>query len=1054
MMARREYIPGCLALAALAPASAFAQSGTLAQLRPTFTETGHEPPPTAQPAPRAGVMQYADVAVLLLALCAASFIALRLRSRRWMVTLAICSMLYFGFYRLGCVCPVGSIQNMAEALAGHGYVVPLSVVLFFALPLVFTLFFGRTFCAAVCPLGVLQELVVIRPRRLPLHIRRPLEMLPWLYLALAVVMAASGGGYLICRYDPFIGIYRLGGPFPIMLFGALLLAVGTVIGRPYCRFLCPYGALLGLCSRVSHRHVSITPAGCVQCRLCETACPYDAILTPTPAKAPEPRARSIRRFLLLLALAPLLVGGGGWLGSRLAVPLSRLSDTVNLAEQVRLAEQRPDAPLSVEVDGFRRTREDAPQLYERALAIRRRLKTGGGWLGVFTGITLAGHLLGLAIRQARRDYVPDRGQCVSCTRCFSACPVKPPVCPERLTTGSPSIRQPTYDTASGGRGCAGPSPDKPSSMIIAKASERMHVPRPAACRASLADALLGVCLVAAVFTVVIGGVTVLTHRQLRVTDPLNAPALVELRLHYADGARDDETKAILRTADLAARQQYFGLRQRLLTGGWLALAGAIVMIGAWGLRTVAQKPAIPPAPQTCEGMRMLETEKARWSVAGGALLLAAIAAAAAFSSRSPLGGLPKKAEIDSTTNDQEPMTKNQYWSPTFRGAGGSGLTSYGNLPLDWNEQENRNIRWRHALELPAWASPVVAGNRVIALGADADRREVYCIHADTGERLWTTTIPPHADATPNYQPDTMDDRWNTLVFAGATPAVTEKQAFAIFSNGQLAALDLATGEVQWNRVPARTTKNPFGLDNSLLTYEDSVIVVFEGDERFIARYDAATGREIWKTARATSSWASPILANTADGRALVVLLSDPDVTAWDAATGAVAWSEKVLRRKPDYVAGPSPIHVDGRIFVNCQNSGIYALSLADGSLLWKLEELPDRHGFADGAGMVSDGRHLFQFYEFVLTCVNMETGEVVRQTEVDAFAGYASPAADSGRLFLFGDTLSLVVDADPESGFAVLGKGEINGNVDASPAVTDGRIFLRTDNALYAIGSE
>jgi len=427
MMASRMHMPRVLAFsAALAPAAALAEAGSLARLRPTFTETGHQPPPTDQPAPRAGFMEYADVGVLLLALCAASFIALRLRSRRWMVALAVFSALYFGFYRLGCICPVGSVQNMAEAIAGRGYTVPLSVVLVFALPLVFTLFFGRTFCAAVCPLGVLQELVVIRPRRLPLHIRRPLELLPWLYLALAVVMAASGGGYLICRYDPFIGIYRLGGPFPVMLFGAALLAVGTVIGRPYCRFLCPYGALLGLCSRVSRRHVSITPAGCVQCRLCENACPYDAILAPTPAPPPEPRNTAIRRILLLLAVAPLLIGAGGWLGSRLAVPLSRFADTVNLAEQVRVAEEKPDAPLSVEVDGFRRSREEPARLYERALAIRQCLTTGGGWLGAFTGLVLATSMLSLAIRRTRRDYVPDRGQCVSCTRCFRACPVKPP----------------------------------------------------------------------------------------------------------------------------------------------------------------------------------------------------------------------------------------------------------------------------------------------------------------------------------------------------------------------------------------------------------------------------------------------------------------------------------------------------------------------------------------------------------------------------------------------------------------------------------------------------
>jgi len=618
----------------------------------------------------------------------------------------------------------------------------------------------------------------------------------------------------------------------------------------------------------------------------------------------------------------------------------------------------------------------------------------------------------------------------------------------------------------------------------------MPDPRPGGWRRPLADALLGVCLVATVFSVGVGRLTLLTHRQWRGADPLNAGDLLELRARYAGGVRDDATRAALRAADLAARQRYFTLRQRVKTGGWLTLGGVILALSASSARKRVRKPAIAPAPPRCEGMHLLETEKARWSLAGAAVLLAAVAGVAAISAWSPLEGnaesrstfakaaADKKPKVETGTPDTGRPTPGQAglqtsddrqqtegmlqpatspasrWSPTFRGVGGSGVTAYGNLPLAWSEAENRNIRWRHALDLPGWASPVVSGNRVIVLGADADRRLVYGVHAGTGERLWTTSIPAHADATPDYQPDTMDERWDTLVFAGATPAVTDHQAFAIFSNGQLVALDLASGEVQWNQVPGRTAANTFGLDNALLTYENSVIVVFEGDARFIARYDAATGREIWKTVRRTPSWASPILAHTADGRALVVLLSDPDVTAWDAATGAVAWTRKVLRRKPDYAVGPSPIHVNGRIFVNCQNSGIYALSLTDGTLLWKLEELPDRHGFADGASMVSDGRHLFQFYEFFLTCINMETGEVVKQAEVDAFAGYASPAADSGRLYLFGDTTSLVVDADPASDFTVLGKGELADNIDASPAVTDGRIYLPTDKALYAIGRE
>ena len=216
-------------------------------------------PTLTTPHPRQDIYEYIDVLVLAAALGAASYLALKKRSRTGIYVLTVFSLVYFGFYRQGCVCPIGSIQNVTLTVVDSAYVIPLTVVAFFALPLVFTLFFGRTFCSSVCPLGAIQELVLLKPLKVPYWLERSLGIIPFAYLGTAVLLAALKSSFLICRYDPFVGFFRLTGDTAILIFGASLLLIGLFVGRPYCRFLCPYGALLGLFSRISKHHVTITP---------------------------------------------------------------------------------------------------------------------------------------------------------------------------------------------------------------------------------------------------------------------------------------------------------------------------------------------------------------------------------------------------------------------------------------------------------------------------------------------------------------------------------------------------------------------------------------------------------------------------------------------------------------------------------------------------------------------------------------------------------------------------------------------------------------------------
>ena len=389
--------------------------------RPDF-ESEYEIPLPTTPEPRSPGLEYLDIGVLAAALLLASFFALKLRRRVSIVWLTIFSVTYFGFIRKGCICPVGATQNITLALFAPSYIVPISAILLFALPIITALFFGRTFCSSVCPLGMIQELVIIKPLKIPDWLRRPLGFIPVLYLGFAVLFAATGADFIVCRFDPFVNLFRFGGGFEILLIGAIFIAVGMFVARPYCRFFCPYGLILSWVSRVSRRNVTITPDTCIQCTMCEDACPVDAIRTPSPERPDSKKSADRRRLRIVLVMTPIIILASTLGGRSLYRVFARMHPTVRTAEQVVKEDAGLVAETTLESETFRASRSTKAELLEQAEIISGKFRVGSAMLGVFFGLLFCLYLINLYRREISPDFRPDRGHCVSCGRCFSYCP--------------------------------------------------------------------------------------------------------------------------------------------------------------------------------------------------------------------------------------------------------------------------------------------------------------------------------------------------------------------------------------------------------------------------------------------------------------------------------------------------------------------------------------------------------------------------------------------------------------------------------------------------------
>ncbi|PXY02254.1 4Fe-4S ferredoxin [Marinifilum breve] len=390
--------------------------------RPEF-ESGYTQPVTSMPEPRAGIFALVDVLLLIAALSLITWFIHKKRSRTGVVVTSLFSLVYFGFLREGCVCSVGSVQNVVLALFNPGYHIPLSALAFFVIPLVYTLFFGRTFCAGVCPLGAVQDVFLLRPVSLKKWLQKVLGLIPWIYLGLAILYAATGTDFIICRYDPFVGIFRFNATFFMFAIGAAFLLISVFIARPYCRFLCPYGVILNLVSRVSKKHLTITPASCIQCKLCENSCPLDAINKPVEVKQMEDKRSATRRFILLGMIIPALMIIGGWVVSNFHENLAMVNSKVRLANEL-LHFDSNTMEESLEIEGFRTSGKTNEELYLESATILKQFYYGSWMLGAFVGLVFGLSLAGLTRYKYREDYEPDKGECVSCARCLKYCPVE------------------------------------------------------------------------------------------------------------------------------------------------------------------------------------------------------------------------------------------------------------------------------------------------------------------------------------------------------------------------------------------------------------------------------------------------------------------------------------------------------------------------------------------------------------------------------------------------------------------------------------------------------
>ncbi|UCE60682.1 MAG: PQQ-binding-like beta-propeller repeat protein [Phycisphaerales bacterium] len=419
--------------------------------------------------------------------------------------------------------------------------------------------------------------------------------------------------------------------------------------------------------------------------------------------------------------------------------------------------------------------------------------------------------------------------------------------------------------------------------------------------------------------------------------------------------------------------------------------------------------------------------------------------------------------------------------PRFRGAHARGIAESDNVPVKWDAEKGENIKWKTAIPGLGHSSPIVWGDRVFVTSAVSDDPDpvlhtgllsdasdyledvihhyrVYCIDKNTGKIVWEKTA--HSGVPHNR-------RHRKSTHANSTPATDGKHVIAFFGSEGLYCYDFSGRQI-WKQnlgvlsaAPGYAPTTQWGFASSPIIHENLVIVQCDVSEQsFLAAYNVTDGTRVWHTPRDEGgTWSTPTV-HAADGRTQVIVNGTNHAGGYDATTGEELWR----LTSTCIIPIPTPFVADGLVFITGAAVGnpIYVVrvdargdvSLKEGeqtneSIVWsnlsRGSYIPTPIVYGDYFYVVN--------HRGILTAYRAASGERLFHKRVTGSraAFSSSPVAAGGRLYFTSEEGDIhVIKAGPE--YEVLAANRMGEPCLATPAITDGMIFIRTTKHLFAIG--
>jgi outer membrane protein assembly factor BamB len=397
--------------------------------------------------------------------------------------------------------------------------------------------------------------------------------------------------------------------------------------------------------------------------------------------------------------------------------------------------------------------------------------------------------------------------------------------------------------------------------------------------------------------------------------------------------------------------------------------------------------------------------------------------------------------------------------PQWRGPQANGISAEKGLPVKWSPTEN--VAWKLALPSRSGATPIIWGERIflnVALADGEGDLEFWVVDRGKGEILWKRPLGG----------GNMRARKQNM--SSPSPVTDGKHVWVMTGTGVFKAFDFA-GKELWAR-DIQKDYGSFGLNwgyaSSPLLHGDSLYVqVLHGmktdDPSYLLRIDKASGKTLWRVERPTQavrespdSYTTPLLVKVGTAYEIVTVGGDV-VTGHDPKDGKELWRLGGLNpeNNPNYRIVASPVVLaDGVILAASRVKPLVALKpggrgdVTASHRLWSFDRGPDV------PTPVSDGKYVYVVDDRgVVHCLDAKTGTIVYGPERLKPGTYsASPVLADGKIYITNeDGLTTVFAPGPK--FEVIAENALEDYTLASPAISDGQIFIRTTTNLWAIGT-